>query len=88
MTSQGSAHGRFSRAINRRNLFAAEIAIREMGGLPWWLLKKEGIQLRTRDADYMSASRAWMKRRIRSATGECDSASSWWHVGHMTWLSR
>jgi hypothetical protein len=31
MTSQGSAHGRFTRAIQRRNLFAAEIALREMG---------------------------------------------------------
>jgi hypothetical protein len=31
MTSQGSAHGRFSRAIQERNLFAAEIALREIG---------------------------------------------------------
>jgi hypothetical protein len=31
MTSQGSAHGRFQRAIQRRNLFQAEIAMREMG---------------------------------------------------------
>jgi hypothetical protein len=31
MTSQGSAHGRFTRAIHERNLFAAEIALREMG---------------------------------------------------------
>jgi hypothetical protein len=30
MTSQGSAHGRFTRAI-QRNLFAAEVALREMG---------------------------------------------------------
>jgi hypothetical protein len=33
MTSQGTAYGRFTRAIQRHNLFAAEIAIREMGGL-------------------------------------------------------
>jgi hypothetical protein len=33
MTSQGSAHGRFTRAIKQRNLFLAEMAIREMGGL-------------------------------------------------------
>lgn len=33
MTSQGSASGRFTRAIKQRNLFTAEIAIREMGGL-------------------------------------------------------
>jgi hypothetical protein len=33
MTSQGTAHGRFTRAIQRRNLFQAELAIREMRGL-------------------------------------------------------
>ena len=33
MTSQGSAHGRFQRAIQRRNLFQAELAIRELGTL-------------------------------------------------------
>jgi beta-galactosidase len=33
----------------------------EMGGLPWWLLKKDGIQLRSRDRDFMAASRAWLK---------------------------
>lgn len=33
MTSQGSAHGRFQRAIHRRNVLAAEMAAREMGGL-------------------------------------------------------
>ncbi len=30
MTSQGSAHGQFTRAIKQRNLFGAEMAIREM----------------------------------------------------------
>lgn len=33
MTSEGSASGRFSRAIKQRNLFQAEIAAREMRGL-------------------------------------------------------
>jgi hypothetical protein len=33
MTSQGSASGRFTRAIKQRNLFQAEIAAREMRGL-------------------------------------------------------
>jgi hypothetical protein len=33
MTSQGTARGRFSRAINGRHLLAAEMAAREMGGL-------------------------------------------------------
>jgi hypothetical protein len=31
MTSQGSAHGRFTRAIKTRNLWAAEMALRELG---------------------------------------------------------
>lgn len=31
VTSQGSAHGRFARAIKRRNLWTAEIALRELG---------------------------------------------------------
>jgi hypothetical protein len=30
MTSQGSAHGRFTRALKTRNLFQAELALREM----------------------------------------------------------
>ena len=31
MTTQGSAHGRFVRAIRSRNLVQAELALREMG---------------------------------------------------------
>ena len=31
LTSQGSAHGRFTRAIHQRNLWAAEVALRELG---------------------------------------------------------
>lgn len=33
MTSQGSAHGRFTHAIRERNLFMAELAARELRGL-------------------------------------------------------
>jgi hypothetical protein len=33
MTNQGSAYGRFQRAIHRRNLFQAEIVMREIGTL-------------------------------------------------------
>jgi hypothetical protein len=33
MTSQGSAHGRFPRAIQTRNLPAAETAMRELGNV-------------------------------------------------------
>lgn len=31
MTSQGTAHGRFVRAIQQRNLWAAEMSLRELG---------------------------------------------------------
>ena len=34
MTSQGSPHGRFQRAVERGNLLAAETAARELGPLP------------------------------------------------------
>ena len=33
----------------------------EMGGLPWWLLKKDGIELRSRDPEFLAASRAWLQ---------------------------
>jgi hypothetical protein len=33
VTSQGSAHGRLSRAIQTRNLWAAEMALRELGSV-------------------------------------------------------
>jgi hypothetical protein len=33
MTSQGSAHGRFQRALQRRHIVAAEMAAKEMGQL-------------------------------------------------------
>jgi hypothetical protein len=33
MTPQGSAHGRFTRALAQRNLRGAEIAAKEIGGL-------------------------------------------------------
>ena len=63
MASQGTAHGRFQRAIERRNLFGAEIAIRELGTvslleallyldllaeLEWPKLKRVAIRWRAR----------------------------------------
>lgn len=33
MTGQGSAHGRFTRAITTGNLWAAETAMRELGAV-------------------------------------------------------
>jgi beta-galactosidase len=32
-----------------------------MGGFPWWLLKQEDIQLRTRDPHYLDAARHYLK---------------------------
>jgi hypothetical protein len=34
VTSQGSAQGRFTRAIQQRNLWAAEMSLRELGDAP------------------------------------------------------
>jgi hypothetical protein len=34
VTSQGSAHGRFTRALQQRNLWAAESSLRELGTVP------------------------------------------------------
>ncbi len=31
------------------------------GGLPWWLLKKPDIRLRSLDPDFMTPARAWLK---------------------------
>ncbi len=33
----------------------------EMGGFPWWLLKQQDIQLRTRDPHYLDAARGYLK---------------------------
>jgi len=33
----------------------------EMGGFPWWLLKHDDIQLRTRDPHYIEAARRYLK---------------------------
>jgi hypothetical protein len=33
MTNQGSAHGRFQRAIERRNVFCGDLAARKLGSL-------------------------------------------------------
>ena len=32
----------------------------EMGGLPWWLLKTDGIQLRTADPNFLGAARRYL----------------------------
>jgi hypothetical protein len=65
MTSQGTAHGRFQRAINSRHLLAAETAAREMGGLSLAdaLLLCE-LLANTDPARYERAALRWLERFI------------------------
>jgi hypothetical protein len=63
MTSQGTAHGRFQRAIQRGHLFAAERAAREMGSLSL----SEALALcllyeRENDPRFEKAFRRWLGR--------------------------
>jgi hypothetical protein len=45
VTSQGTARGRFTRAIQQRNLFAEQSALREMGGNPSLLVALDYLAL-------------------------------------------
>jgi hypothetical protein len=66
MTSQGSAHARFTRAIQRRHLFHAELAAREMGGLN--LAEALDLTLLIRDQArnrYERAALRWLERFIQ-----------------------
>ena|SRR2546430_1746019 len=65
MTSQGTAPGRFQRAINRRHVLAAEMAAREMGGLSLAdaLLLCE-LLANTDSARYERAALRWLERFI------------------------
>jgi hypothetical protein len=63
MTSQGTAHGRFTRAIKRGHLLAAETAARELGSLSLsdalslvLLYEREG------DEKFERAARRWVRR--------------------------
>jgi hypothetical protein len=65
MTSQGTAQGRFQRAIKRRHLNAAEMAARELGGLN--LAEALDLTLLMRDTDrwrYERAAVRWLERFI------------------------
>jgi hypothetical protein len=69
MTSQGSAHGRFQRAIHRRQLFAAEMAARELDGLS--LTDALDLTLLIREADrrrYERAAVRWLERFVLERT--------------------
>jgi len=37
----------------------------EMGGIPWWLLKQDGLKLRTRDPRYIGAAKSYLKEVAR-----------------------
>jgi hypothetical protein len=67
MTSQGSAHGRFQRAIAARNLLNAETAAREMGGLSLAdaLLLCE-LLAATDPKRYERAALRWLQRSLTS----------------------
>ena len=65
MTSQGTAHGRFQRAIHRGHVQAAEMAAREMGGLS--LLDALTLCELLANADparYERAALRWLQRFI------------------------
>jgi hypothetical protein len=65
MTSQGTAHGRFQRAIRNRNLLNAEMAARELGGLS--LADALDLTLLMRDVEtwrYERAAVRWLQRFI------------------------
>jgi hypothetical protein len=65
MTSQGTAHGRFQRAIHRRHVQAAEMAAREMGGLSLGdALSLCELLANVDPARYERAALRWLQRFI------------------------
>ena len=66
-TGQADA-AEFCRAAQREGLWVIlrpgpySCAEWEMGGLPWWLLKQEGIQFRTRDPRFLEPARRYLKQ--------------------------
>lgn len=65
MTSQGTAHGRFTRAIATRNLRGAEMAARELATLSLDNALKLCVLLAERDPPrYERAGLRWLERFI------------------------
>jgi hypothetical protein len=63
MTSQGSAHGRFTRAIKRGLVRNAEMAARELGSLsPADALSLVLLYRRAGDEKFERAARRWVRR--------------------------
>jgi hypothetical protein len=70
MTSQGSAHGRFQRAIARRNLFHAELAAREMGRVNLADALALALLIAEVDPDrWPRAAARWHARFVQEAQG-------------------
>ena len=65
MTSQGTAHGRFQRAIQRRHVDAAEMAAREIGQLALVdALALVACYARTGSPKFEQAALRWLTRLI------------------------
>ncbi len=65
MTSQGTAHDRFQRAIHRRHVQAAEMAAREMGGLSLYdALSLCELLANVDPARYERAALRWLQRFV------------------------
>ena len=65
MTSQGTAHGRFQRAIHRGNVQAAEMAAREMGPVSLAdALSLCELLAKADPARYERAALRWLERFI------------------------
>jgi hypothetical protein len=63
VTSQGSAHGRFRRAVDRRNVVQAEMAARELGRLALPdALDLVALYARTSDPKFEPAAVRWLAR--------------------------
>ena len=70
MTSQGTAHGRFQRAIERRSLFHAELAAREMEHLNLADALALALLIAESDPDrWPRAAARWHARFVQEARG-------------------
>jgi hypothetical protein len=77
MISQGTPHGRFQRAIHRRNVQNAEMAAREMGGLSLAdALALCELLANTDPTRYERAALRWLHQRERSNDARSQPNSS------------
>lgn len=70
MTSQGTAHGRFQRAIQRGHLLAAEMAAREMGTVNLADALRLSLLIAEVEPDrWPRAAARWHSRFVQEASG-------------------